>query len=90
MCLGLTLREVAFTIHTMSRPRYKTLRAYVDAQPRGKVLADIAADLGLTVSALNAYLGGHRLPGREVALRLSSDYDIDLAGLLDPKLAKAS
>jgi transcriptional regulator with XRE-family HTH domain len=74
----------------MSRPRYKSLRAFVDAQPRGKAHAEIASDLGLTLSALNAYLGGHRLPGREVALRLSKDFGIDLAGLLDPALAQAS
>lgn len=95
--MGLTTREVAFTLHTMSRPRYnmpraryKTLRAYVAAQPRGKALADIAADLGLTTPTLAAYLGGHRMPGREVALRLAKEHDIDLTGLLDPSLAQAS
>lgn len=71
----------------MSSERYKNLRAYVQAQPRSKSLVDIAAELGMPPSTLSAYLGGHRMPGRELALRLSRDFDISLEGLLDPELA---
>ncbi len=73
----------------MSRSRYKTLREYVDAQPRGKTLDAIAEELGIPRTTLSAYTNGHRVPGREVALRLSRDFGISLEGLLDPDKAVA-
>lgn len=70
--------------------RFKTLRAYVDAQPRRKTQNDIAAELGLSPSQLSLYLTGARIPSREVALRLFQDFKISLEGLLDPPAEKAS
>jgi len=64
--------------------RFKTLRAYVDAQPRRVTQNEIADSLGLSPSQLSLYLTGLRIPGRAVALRLSRDHDISLEGLLDP------
>jgi transcriptional regulator with XRE-family HTH domain len=64
--------------------QFKTLRGYVNAQPRTKTQGEIAVDLGLAENTLSQYLGGHRIPSREVALRLSRDFDISLEGLLDP------
>lgn len=74
----------------MSRPRYKNLRDYINAQPRTKTQADIAEAMDIPAATLSAYLGGHRMPGRELALRLSKEFDISLEGLLDPELAQAS
>jgi transcriptional regulator with XRE-family HTH domain len=71
----------------MSRPHYKSIREYVNAQPRTKRQAEIAADLGLNASSLAAYMGGHRVPSRETALRLAQDFNISLEGLLDPSTA---
>lgn len=70
----------------MSRARYKTIRAYVDTQPRGKTTTAIAAELGVTEASLRAWLAGNRFPSREVALRLSRDFSISLEGLLDPSV----
>lgn len=72
------------------RSRFKTLRAYVDAQPRRKTQNEIAKELGLSQSQLSLYLTGARIPSREVALRLSREIGIDLENLLDPQVAKAS
>ena len=69
--------------------RYKTLRAYVDAQPRRKTQNEIAEDLGLTPNMLSLYVTGARIPSREVALRLAREHGFDLESLLDPE-AKAS
>lgn len=76
-------------LHTMSSERYKTLRAYVAAQPRGKSTEAIAAELGVGTAALYAWLKGDRFPTREVALRLSKNFGISLAGLLDPEVQQA-
>jgi hypothetical protein len=73
----------------MSSERYKTLRAYVDAQPRAKTTVEIAAELGVGIDALYAYLAGRRVPQRDIALRLSRDFGISLEGLLDPESAVA-
>lgn len=70
--------------------RFKTLRAYVDAQPRRKTQNQIAHELGLSQSQLSLYLTGARTPSRDVALRLSRQCEISLEGLLDPEEAKAS
>lgn len=69
--------------------RFKTLRAYVDAQPRRKTQNEIARDLGLTPNMLSLYVTGARIPSREVALRLSREHGFDLESLLDSE-AKAS
>lgn len=69
--------------------QFKTLRGYVDSQPRTKTQGDIASELGLAENTLSQYLGGHRIPSREVALRLSRDFDISLEGLLDPEGVRA-
>lgn len=61
---------------------YKSLRAYVDAQPRTQTLEDIAASLKLTRPALVSYLGGHRVPGRLTAKRLSKKTGVPLETLL--------
>jgi transcriptional regulator with XRE-family HTH domain len=71
------------------RSRFKTLRAYVEAQPRLKSQNDIARELGISPSALSSYLSGVRMPGREVALRISAKCGIPLENLLTPE-AKAS
>lgn len=76
-------------IKTVERPRFQTLREYVNAQPRTKTQSDIAAELDIAPNTLSQYLGGHRTPSREIALRLASQCDISLEGLLDPE-AKAS
>jgi transcriptional regulator with XRE-family HTH domain len=68
----------------MSSPRYKTLRAYVNAQPRTITQAEIARSMGLPDNTLSVYLSGKRFPNRETALRLSRDFGIALEGLLDP------
>jgi transcriptional regulator with XRE-family HTH domain len=49
--------------------RYKTLRAYVDAQPRRRKQSEIARELGLSESQLSLYLTGARIPSRDVALQ---------------------
>ena len=72
-----------------SSSRFKTLRAYVDAQPRRKTQNEIAGELGLSASQLSLYLTGARIPSRDVALRLSEQFSISLQGLLAPE-AKAS
>lgn len=56
----------------------------MNAQPRTKTQGDIAVELGIAENTLSQYLGGHRTPSREVALRLSREFDISLEGLLDP------
>jgi len=68
------------------RAKYRTLREYVESHPRTVKQQDIATALGLSPSDLSAYLGG-RKPGRETALRLSRQHNIDLEGLLDPEAA---
>lgn len=70
--------------------RYKTLRAYVDAQPRRRKQSEIARELGLSESQLSLYLSGARIPSRDVALRLSREFGFSLESLLDPEEAKAS
>jgi plasmid maintenance system antidote protein VapI len=74
------------------RSRFKSLRDYVNAQPRTKRNPEIARELGLTPGSLAAFLGWHRVPNRDTALRLSKDFGIDLQGLLEPPQdeAKAS
>lgn len=69
--------------------RFKTLREYVNAQPRQKTQGAIARDLGISDSMLSNYLSGARIPGRETALRLSSQCGIALEGLLNPEAAEA-
>lgn len=70
----------------MKRPsRFKTLRAYVDAQPRRKTQNEIAEELGLSPNMLSLYVTGARIPSREVALRLARDHGFDLESLLDPE-----
>lgn len=56
----------------------------MNAQPRTKTQGDIARELALAENTLSQYLGGHRFPAREVALRLHRDFGISLEGLLDP------
>lgn len=68
---------------------FKNLREYVNAQPRTKTQYVIARDLGLKQNTLSQYLSGHRVPGRETALRLSRDFDISLEGLLNPTAPEA-
>lgn len=65
--------------------QFKTLRDYVDAQPRTKTQGEIAQELDIAENTLSQYLGGHRTPSREIALRLHRDHGIDLEGLLDPE-----
>ena len=65
------------------RSRFKTLRDYVDAQPRRKTQGDIAVELGVSESALSSYLSGARTPSREIALRLSRQFGIKLESLLE-------
>lgn len=64
------------------RSRFKTLRQFVDAQPRSKSQNDIAADLGISPSALSSYLSGARVPSREVAFRLTKLTGVSLESLL--------
>jgi transcriptional regulator with XRE-family HTH domain len=71
------------------RSRFKTLRDYVNAQPRTKSQNEIAEDLGISPSALSLYLNGHRIPAREIALRLSRQCGVPLESLLDPETVRA-
>jgi transcriptional regulator with XRE-family HTH domain len=66
--------------------RIKTLRAYVDAQPRQKTQGEIARELGLSESQLSLYLTGARTPSRDTALRLAREFGFDLEALLDPEV----
>jgi plasmid maintenance system antidote protein VapI len=56
----------------------------VDAQPRTKTQGDIARELDLAENTFSQYLGRHRFPSRETALRLHREFGISLEGLLDP------
>lgn len=69
-----------------SSSQFKTLREYVDAQPRTKTQGEIAGELGLAENTLSQYLGAHRIPSRDVALRLWREHGISLEGLLDPSI----
>lgn len=73
----------------MSRPRYKTLKEFTDSYPRSTSVETIADQIGVSASALHSWLKGTRFPQREVALRLSREYEISLEGLLDPESAVA-
>lgn len=64
------------------RSRFKTLRDYVNAQPRTKTQNEIAKELGIAPSALSQYLNGVRTPSKEIALRLSDEIGIPLENLL--------
>jgi transcriptional regulator with XRE-family HTH domain len=66
------------------RSQFKTLRDYVDAQPRRVTQNEIAERLGVSPSTLSNYLRGHRVPDREQALHIARNFSIDLEGLLDP------
>lgn len=68
---------------------FKTLREYVDAQPRQKSQGDIARDLGVSQSALSSYLTGARIPSRDVALRLEEKTGVPVQNLIDPDRAVA-
>jgi transcriptional regulator with XRE-family HTH domain len=72
-----------------SDSQFKTLRDYVNAQPRTTTQGEIATRLGIAENTLSQYLGGRRTPGRGLALRLHRDFDISLEGLLDPASAEA-
>jgi hypothetical protein len=65
------------------KPKFRNLREFVNSYPRYVKQGDIAELLGIEESALSRYLGGI-VPGRETALRLHREHDIDLEGLLDP------
>lgn len=66
------------------RVEYRSLRDYVAVQPRQLRQGDIARRMGLSQSALSLYLRGHRVPSRDIAIRLSREFGISLEGLLDP------
>lgn len=68
-------------------PAYRTLKEFVNAQPREREYQDMAAELGILPSQLSQYLNGARTPSREIALRLSREFNISLEGLLDPEAA---
>ena len=53
----------------MSRPRYKTLSAYMAAT--GTSQAEVAAKIGVSVSAVSLYLRGKRIPQPDIALRIA-------------------
>lgn len=72
------------------RSRFKTLREFIDAQPRSKTQGAIAKELGVSESALSSYLSGARFPSREIALRLSAQCGIPLESLLSPDLRPAA
>lgn len=73
------------------RSRFKTLRDYVEAHKGTKTQGKIARDLGLAANTLSQYLNGHRIPQRDVALRLARELDISLEGILNPSgVMKAS
>lgn len=69
---------------TVKAPKkFASLRAFVNSHHRTVLQGDIAAMLSISPQSLSAYLAG-RPPGRDEALRLSREFDIDLEGLLDP------
>ncbi len=65
-------------------PRYASLREFVNAHPRTMTQGEIAKKIGLHQGTLSSYLVRNTAPGREVALRLSREFNISLEGLLDP------
>lgn len=67
---------------TEPAPRFRSLREYVNSQPRTKTQGQIAAELGIAPNTLSQYLNGRSTPSKEIALRLSADFDISLEGLL--------
>lgn len=86
----MTRRECqAYSRRVKSSSRFKTIRDYVNAQPRTKTQGEIAREMDLAENTLSQYLGGHRFPSREVALRLHRDFGISLEGLLDPSGSEA-
>lgn len=80
---------VVYSHRVNRRSRFKTLREYVDRQPRQKNQGDIARDLGISESALSSYLTGARIPSRGVALRLEEKTGIPVQNLIDPARASA-
>jgi transcriptional regulator with XRE-family HTH domain len=72
-----------------SRSRFKTLRDYVNAQPRTKSQNEIAEELGITPSMLSEYIHGRRVPSKETALRISRQCHISLENLIDPEGVRA-
>lgn len=69
--------------------RFKSLRDYVDAQPRGKTQGDIARDLGIAESTLSQYLNG-QAARRSIAERIAEQTGVPLIALLDPPEAATS
>jgi transcriptional regulator with XRE-family HTH domain len=63
---------------------FRSLRDYVNAQPRTITQTAIAQGMGLSDTMMSAYLSQRAIPSRNVALRLSRAYGISLVGLLDP------
>lgn len=72
------------------RSRFKTLREYVDAQPRSKTQGDIARELEVSESALSGYLSKARTPNKDTAERLAKKTGIPVQYLLYPEMAQAS
>lgn len=54
----------------MSRPRYKSLGAYVAATRISQT--ELADKLGVSVSAVSLYLRGKRIPQPDIALRIAA------------------
>jgi plasmid maintenance system antidote protein VapI len=79
-----TARIRVYSRSVKKRSRFKTLREYVEAQPRQKSQGDIARELGMSESALSCYLNGKRTPGRLMGIRLSKELGIPLENLLNP------
>ena len=46
--------------------------------------------LGVTPSALSLYINGHRIPARDVALRLADLTGVPLENILDPARAEVA
>lgn len=69
------------------RGSFKTIKAYIDAQPRGMRQVDIANDLGIAHGLLSELKGGKRPVGGGLARRLSRLTGVPLESLLaaEPK-----
>lgn len=69
---------------------FKSLREYVDAQPRTMTQGDIARALGLTESALSLYLSRKRFPSRQTAIELSKRTGIPFTSLMGLEEARTA
>lgn len=74
-----------FRLHTVSKPKYASLNAFFEATRLTQ--AELAAQVGVTHSAISHYVRGRRIPQPAVALKLSAVCRVPLATLLQKATA---